>query len=178
MTVDLELEAVSSPCGPIHPTHDATAEQHHTPGVLWNDQALQTTQADMETQWLCNLPVCYPRNQAQASGPQSTGLCSWHFHKSKTTCLQLSSVFLAIDHSVSVSHLVAKQFLLVLCIIVWIVLQAKLLEVLFKGCNRVTNHVEEVSSGIPSLLPSICDTCKFCSIGKIFAPVSPFSILS
>ncbi len=78
----------------------------------------------------------------------------------------------------SVSHLVAKQFLLVLCIVVWIVLQAKLLEVLLKGCDRVTNHVEEVSSAIPSLLPSICDTFKFWSIVKIFAPVSPFSILS
>jgi len=105
-------------------------------------------------------------------------VCVLDISISQTTCLQLSSVFLAIDHSVSVSHLVAKQFLLVLCIVVWIVLQAKLLEVLLKGCNRVTNHVEEVSSAIPSLLPSICDTCKFWSVGKIFAPVSPFSILS
>ncbi len=83
------------------------------------------------------------------------------FHKSKRTCLQFSSVFLIINHFVSFSHLVAKQFILVLCIVVWIVLHARLLEVVLNECNRVTSHVEEVSSAILFLLPSICNSCKF-----------------
>ncbi len=41
------------------------------------------------------------------------------------------------------------------------VLQARLLEVLLDGCNRVINHVEEVSSALSTLLPSACEFLKF-----------------
>jgi hypothetical protein len=45
-----------------------------------------------------------------------------------------------------------------------IVLQARVLDVLLKGCNRVVNHVEEVSSALSTLLPS---TYEFSSFGRI-----------
>jgi hypothetical protein len=45
-----------------------------------------------------------------------------------------------------------------------IVLQARVLDVLLKGCDRVINHVEEVSSALSTLLPS---TYEFSSFGRI-----------